>query len=205
LARARSERHEGDDFESRDRRQRRAVDATRIYWGQHDHVWSAALDGGAPLDLVGMQAMLDDVGIDDASVFWIAGGIGGSIEKAPKAGGAAPTVLATATADQPLGLYVAGGNVYWVDSLDAGVLTVPAGGGMTRTVVAKAAGAMTADTTSLYLTVTNDGTVWRAALDGAGAPKMVAAMQAGPSGIALDATHVYWANSGDGSLKIAAK
>src|SRR5579884_4299370 len=55
--------------------------------------------------------------------------------------------------------------------------------------------AMAVDTTRVYWTNYNDGTVRAASLDG-GAVTLLATGQSGPAGIVVDSANVYWVNQG---------
>jgi hypothetical protein len=161
-----------------------AADDTSVYWtnptSTGGSVRKAPLDGLADGGSATVLASTQDVPggnivVDSTSVYWAAGN---KILKAPKDGvadGGAPTVLASKQVEQPSGLAVDANNVYWVT---------------------------TGTPPNNYL----DGTVAMAPLGGVpdgGAPTVLAAGQAYPTGIAVEGTDVYWLNGGSTQVGVA--
>lgn len=131
---------------------------------------------------------------------------------------AGPTQLASS--DEPWGIAVHAGTVYWVDASGT-VMSVPAGGG---TAVTLASGqsrpsSIAVDDSNVYWTNAGqqtcmsqsgacgsnpDGSLVSLPLAG-GAPKTLASGLCGPDSIAVDTNDVYFADGGDGMVGKVAK
>gem|GEM_PF-2379465 len=117
--------------------------------------------------------------------------------KVPTSGG---TVLLLAPAYHPTALVVSGGNVYWADgspqSISA-IRSVPLAGGAVTTLATDLNGsvAMAAGVGTLYFVTQRAGTVESVSMAGGG-PVLLTEGLIGPDATAVDATHVYWSQSG---------
>jgi hypothetical protein len=183
-----------------------AVDATSIYWavqlgavmkcaihgcsnsltslvaGLRDPTPGVTPPGGGPASAV---SELGQIALDDTSVYVVdtyGSGLG-RILKCSKSGcNNNPTTLASGL-NGAVGIAVDADNVYWAETGQSVV-----------------AGQM----------VAGAGRVAKCAIGGCnGSPTVIAANQDGPTGIAVDAMHVYWASSGasatEGTIRMAAK
>jgi hypothetical protein len=183
-----------------------AVDATSIYWAiQLGGVMKCAINGcsnsltslvaglidpnpgvtspsGGPANAV---SELGQIALDDTSVYVVdtyASGLGRIIKCAKSGCNNNPTTLASGL-NGAVGIAVDTTNVYWTETGNNVV-----------------AGQM----------VAGAGRVAKCAIGGCNdSPTVIAANQDGPTGIAVDAMHVYWASSGvngtDGKISVAAK
>ena len=176
-----------------------AVDATNVYWndqlplrGPRDHtfhespspgaVMKMPIAGGNPTTLASNVSPFE-IAVDAVSVYWAENDSPGrrlpssaQVMKVPIAGGA-PTTLASGQ-DAPQDLVVDGSYVYWTN--------IPG------PCLAGSCGSSLPDT----------GTVMRVPVGG-GTPSTIASQQPGPSGIAVDATSVYWTNNPGGTVVAA--
>ena len=183
-----------------------AVDAASIYWAVelgglmkcaiHECSRSVTtlvtgLRVGPPItDPSGMTysgavSLLRQIALDDANVYIVdsyGSGLGRILKCAKNGCNNSPTTLASGLSGA-VGIAVDADNVYWTEAGDNIV-----------------AGQMVAGT----------GRVAKCAIGGCNdSPTVIAANQAGPTGIAVDAMHVYWATYGgsatDGKITVAAK
>jgi hypothetical protein len=123
-------------------------------------------------------AYLNAVAVDSTHVYWVAGANGsdGAIMRAPIGGGRAAVAIYTGLS-LPQGVVTDGTNVYWVEW-----------------------GTFDADGRAV-----NDGSVWQGSVDGTATRIQLAENQPAPSGIAIDASWVYWTNLGPlGGLNLPA-
>jgi hypothetical protein len=183
-----------------------AVDGTNIYWaiqlggvmkcaingcsssltslvaGLRDPTPGITPPGGGPASAV---SELGPIALDDTNVYVVdtyGSGLGRILKCAKSGCNNSPTTLASGLSGAT-GVAVDANNVYWTEAGDSVV-----------------AGQMLAGA----------GRVAKCAVSGCNdSPTVIAANQDGPTGIAVDATHVYWAtyggNATDGKISVAAK
>jgi hypothetical protein len=106
-----------------------------------------------------------------------------------------PTTLASSLS-APWGIAVGTTNVYWANSGDGTVMTVPLAGGVTPTTLATGQGTplgVVLDTADAYWVDNAGGVVLQCALGGCGGvPRVLSNGLSTPWGIAVDSTSVYW-------------
>ena len=116
------------------------------------------VNGGPPVTLVSRLVALQPAGValDASSVYWMLGGINGSVLKASVAGGPV-TTLASQVRD-PRGIATDGTSVYWTTA-GGTVMKVPVDGGPPTTLAREQRGpsAIAVDATSVYWTNGNGG------------------------------------------------
>jgi hypothetical protein len=190
-----------------------AVDATSVYWTSDAFspgpgtgtIMKVSRDGGTPVTLASGQSLPFEIAVDTTSVYWTTNN-DGTVMKVPLAGGT-PVTLASGQ-NVPNAIAVDATSVYWASFVDGTVMKVPLAGGTPVTLASGQAAPfeITVDATSVYWTNQGHGllsgsagSVMEVPLSG-GTPISLASGQ--PSGIAVDATSLYWAN-GDGTVKKA--
>jgi hypothetical protein len=122
--------------------------------------------------------------------------------------GGTVTPLATSTVDQPLrDVVIAGANVYWIDRTM--IKSVPRAGGMeaiVKTYASLRPWAMVAAQGKLYIAL-NQGVIDPSGATGriveldpvTKSEREIAKEQSEPTGVAVDASYIYWSNRGVGS------
>ena len=100
----------------------------------------------------------------------------------------------------PTGVAVDSVNVYWANAGNGTVVAKPLDGGA-AVIIAQGTSPdrVAVDSNWVFFTDSAAGTVMKIPLDG-GTPLPIAIDQDSPTGICLDATHVYWTNSSNGLL-----
>lgn len=102
-----------------------------------DTVQSVSLSGGVPQVIASGLPNVYGVAVDATSVYWSqSGSVGGSIQKAPIAGGPI-TILAGATdgVKAPTTVSVSGNAIYWSDVNNVSILSTLTAGGATPTTI----------------------------------------------------------------------
>ena len=186
-----------------------AADGTHVYWTSDGSspnsgaVEEVPLSGGTVTTLATGQSHPLSVAVDDANVYWVDadyGGGNGTVNSVPLGGGTV-TTLASGR-DYPSDLAVDGTNVYWVDSSNNGsVNEVPRGGGTVTTLVSDQPYG------PLSLAVYGNTVYWApqygsvdAVPVGGGKVTTLASGSFSVDALAVDATHVYWVDSYDGTV-----
>jgi hypothetical protein len=188
------------------------ADATRLYWdyANLDRVDVAALPSGATSTLATDEGA-DGAGLtmDATYVYWASGA---AIKRAPKTGGPGVTVVTPAGA--PVAIAVDATRAYWL--LDGAVWAAALDGGATIKLASLPnpffwlGEWLTVDDAGVYVAFSatsfsaHDGAVVRIPLAG-GAPVVLASGVVRPSAITVDASHVYWTDTGLGTVSRAPK
>jgi hypothetical protein len=199
-----------------------AIDATNVYWTTGFDGFATGAQaifttpkGGGPVTQVLSYDNSDfatSLAVDDQNLYW--GGLNGGIFQAPKGTGSPVTTLAPTT-DEPLGVIVLGGYVYWTNGLSPGagsILSTAVGGGQPVMTVASGldfsgyGGAsfygLATDGLFLYWVEsdpTGSGRVATTSVSSIGGPgQTLATTLTGTfaSAVAVDANNVYWTNQG---------
>jgi len=187
-----------------------ATDVSAAYWATYDGgttglIRTAALGArGTGTTLVSNQVSPDGVAVDATSIYWTTHTpTGGTVMKVPKAGGT-PVTLAGNQAN-PHSIAVAGGFVYWTNQGDGtantgSVRRIAVGGGAITTFADQQPFPYTVavDASYVYWTDNVAATVMRAPLAG-GPPVAVVVREAGPIGLALSPTCLYFTDYAGGT------
>jgi hypothetical protein len=192
-----------------------AVDASNVYFTNGgDGVFAAPLGGGAPTRLASGQALARLLAVNADHVYWTNDVPGGTIDGVPTTGGA--TVVLAGSQDYGNGIAVDADNVYWVtgngNSPAGTVMKVPLGGGSPVTLASGYPNSqqVAVDANNVYWTVQRYnnqaiGAVLKVPINGGTPTTIWSASGAGPQGLALDATSVYWADPVAGTVMRAPK
>jgi hypothetical protein len=163
---------------------------------------SVPLAGGAMQAVVPASALRQTfasygITTDATSVYWTSFSDPCTVMKAPLSGGAPVTLASVPGA----GTDIAVDEAYVYFAAGQSVFRVPLAGGTAVTLAATGAMEVAVDETYVYFTDSGSpGTVQKVAKTG-GPAILLATDQAYPSGIAVDATSVYWVNAGDAVMR----
>lgn len=185
-----------------------AIDATNLYWvtassdGMSGTVVEAPLGGGPPVTLASGLSSPVGVAVDDTNVYVLHSQF--RIDAVPKAGGSVSTVANVDGSFEFSDLVLDGSNLYWIELVTRSVMTVPTTGGTAVTLasqIAETPSAIAVDDANVYVAAYSPGASAGEILaipqgDAGAGPKQLAAFDAQPMAIALDATNVYWGAQG---------
>ena len=126
----------------------------------------------------------------------------GTVMMQPTGGTTATTVASGLS--KPLGIGVAGPNAYVAETNTGYLLQLPLAGGSKVTLAAMNVGqfieGLATDGQKIWVAYNLGSGVAELAITG-GSEKLFATSQGGPSGVAVDATWVYWANQQSGEIR----
>jgi hypothetical protein len=147
-----------------------AVDPLDVYWADADgNVRKVPIGGGDATLVASAAGTPAALAVDATNVYWTASADGkGSVMQAPIGGG--PVVVLASLQDDPRYIAVDATSVYWANAGNGAITKVPIGGGIGEL---------------LALTLNPGGTS-----SGGGATTVVP--PSGPTGLAIDATSLYW-------------
>jgi hypothetical protein len=193
-----------------------ALDSANVYWAEIDGIVKEPLAGGTPAPVAPNGG--GPFTIDATNVYWLQGGAFNAfaVIKAPLSGGAPVTLASGANVNGAASLAVDATSVYWTNrggsSPGAGsVVKVPIAGGTPTTLVSGLDYPLdvAVDASNVYFTTEGTssagGAVMRVAVSG-GAPTTLwsaagvdASRFVTASGIALDASYLYWTTAPEGT------
>ncbi len=195
------------------------IDAKGVYWLAGSSIMRASKGGGGVGPLTLKLADPTSVGADGKHIYWTQAGPaekgkeGGTLLRQPQTPGAKAETLA-AGLDKPTNVLVDDDGVCWVTS-GTKISCMGKKAPFTPRVIGESAGGIadvTHDEKFIYWLGAGEGTVMRAARDGATPPEKLAGGQTNPVGIAVDKTNVYWSTKGtdakqfrDGTVAFRAK
>jgi hypothetical protein len=170
-------------------------------------VFRVPKSGGMPVTLaVSLPVGVPLVAVDETSVYWAVVGYSPgpvlAILRVAKTGGSPVTLASMNYVPMPspaIGLAVDSTSVYWSDSGDGTVLSVPKGGGAPKTLAsAPNAGALAVDSTGIYFLAERfdqdggaNGTVLRVPLAGGKPTTLISSGLVSPTAIAIDSNSIY--------------
>jgi virginiamycin B lyase len=190
-----------------------AVNYTHIYWvSSRDNgtIGRASLDGtGANPNFITAAGNPVGLAIDGSHIYWANNVSGGSIGRANLDGSGANSFFATG-ASFPTGVAVDGAHIYWANynpraigraNLDGSAATAS----FIPVSTPSQLGGVTVNATHIYWSdlgpgVGNMAPIGRANLDGTDPNPNFITGATNPDGLAVDGSHIYWANSGSGTI-----
>lgn len=168
--------------------------------GTPDGAWSGGESGTAPIVIASGQNVADGIALDGTSIYWTTN-LGGTVMKAPLAGG--PAVTLASSQSQPTGVAVDATNIYWANG-DGTVMKAPLQGGTPTMLAAGQENpgvvGVAVDANSVYWTARAGGAVMSVPVGG-GQPTTLVSGEDNPQALVVDGTSVYWATldcPGDG-------
>ncbi len=177
------------------------IDATHVYWttggdlqNGPGSVMKVPLEGGAPITLA-TPTLPWAIAVDATHVYWTGSDPNAAVLKLPLDGGATTTLAGAPSS--PWALTVDDSGVYWTEY--GGVRKVAKAGGTVTTLVEvdiMQVDDIATDATTVYFTT--HSAVMKVAK--AGGAVTTLAEQGFPRGIAVDASHVYWADQDNGFI-----
>jgi hypothetical protein len=176
-----------------------AVDSSSVYFAALSQIMKVPLGGGAPVTIAASGAT-QAIAVDAQSVYWSDNR--GPIDRVPLDGGAI-TYLGSGLC-YPERVAIDAHSVYWID---CGISKAPLGGGGPTVMLAgtgNAGGLIAVDATGVYFTgLTSTAGVTSVPPSG-GAVRSLAQAKT-PSGLALDASNVYWCDKTLGTVDYVPK
>lgn len=181
-----------------------AVDDVNVYWLESvpsGSLMKLPVAGGMPTTLASGQVGSGALAIDSKRVYWT-NTSSGTVLSVEKTGGA-PVVLADAL-QTPRAIAVSGDEVFWAGANDSTILKTQTVPGTAPSLVTQESlhdvRAIAVDANNLYWVETIPGLVMarQRSADVALSSTVLSTQQDGPIDIAVDATHVYWANAFNG-------
>jgi hypothetical protein len=179
----------------------------RVYWSEDTgggSVVSAPVGGGGPLsNLSGPQPSPRGFAVDDTHVYFVTEGAdAGSLQRVQLDGGG----LAVLAGQQgsPKEVVLTPTSAFWTVRDDGTIMRYQIGTGAIAPILQKVdtAWGLTFDGTFLYFTShsLDAGAVGRVGTDGTG-ENILASAQSLPRAVAVDTTHAYFTNEGEGTVK----
>jgi len=165
----------------------------------------AALDGSAPLPIEQDRPVPTGVTADQSHIYWIENAGAGHAMKAGLNGGGAVTLSADPieAQDAGAGIAVSSHGVYWAGM--SNVAAVSLDGGPSTEQRATGVGGVDIATDGTRVFFTTAGGVYQLQLGDAGMlplPIHPLSQSAGPDGIAVDPSHVYWTDPYDNYVRM---
>jgi virginiamycin B lyase len=190
-----------------------AVNYTHIYWvSSRDNgtIGRANLDGtGANPNFITGAGNPSGLAVDGAHIYWANNVSGGSIGRANLDGSGANPFFVTG-ASFPTGVAVDGAHVYWANYNPRAIGRANLDGSATTASFIPVSttsqlGGVTVNATHIFWadlggTVGSMAPIGRANLDGTGANPNFITGATNPDGLAVDGSHIYWANSGSTTI-----
>ncbi|HVO26263.1 MAG TPA: hypothetical protein VMW56_21830 [Candidatus Margulisiibacteriota bacterium] len=179
-----------------------ALDSTNVYWTTGGDptggfVLKVPKAGGGVTTLASGDR-LSGIAVDANSVYWIAGSAdasnpaSGAVMRVPVGGGAVSTLAVGPVS--PSHIAVDDTSVYWTEQMEGAVMKLPLTGGTPTTLAAGVSPWNIAlDATSVYWTSLMDGVMKAPKAGGSSSRVSLPAPTVPTSGLAVNATHVYWA------------
>jgi sugar lactone lactonase YvrE len=190
-----------------------AVDATSVYWsnsgghpaftrdaGPNGSIMKVSVDGGSVTSLVSGLDSPSAIAVDQANIYWTEW-YGSVVKRLPLKGGE-PITLASGKGALD-NVVVDDTNVYWSDLGRGTVMKMPISGGTpTAFAPAQKPSAIAVDRQNVYWTDLERGTVMKTSIAGGRPAATLASVQGRAHGLAVDATHLYWASGFDTLMKL---